>query len=152
MTRDDFFKERGALLSPRRIEINTWAFDGKTIATAKRSDSDIIHDLAHWDMATIKMRSVVNFGLGPSPDDQLTSPRIIPPRQAAKEESAASLLGIYYEWILRLDWRDTFLTHGWEYDGESHLWPFRRVYNNTWVELKDLAAVRRFKRLVTQRA
>lgn len=101
-----------------------YAFNGKTIAEfddkamqRRRSDSDLIHDIAHFVVASPDRKNLPEFGLGDSPDTGMFSTPLakgMTMTMAWKEEELASAFGIYLERKLGLGWRDTFKTHSWD--------------------------------------
>lgn len=101
-----------------------YAFNGKTIAELdaaekpkRRSDSNLIHDIAHFVVADPERRTIPEFGLGDSPDTgRFNTPMTkgMTPKKAQDEEELASALGIYWERELGLDWRETFGEHMWD--------------------------------------
>lgn len=76
------------------------------------SDSNLIHELAHWFVSAPERRPQVNFGLGPSPEDVLEN--LGSPKWAVEEECLASSLGIEMEFVLGMDAEKTMKSHGWE--------------------------------------
>lgn len=101
-----------------------YAFNGKTIAefqdealTKRRTESNLIHDIAHFVVAAPERKTLPEFGLGDSPDTYRRSTPLLKGmtyRKAQDEEELASALGIYWERELGLDWRDTFSYHAWD--------------------------------------
>ena len=61
----------------------------------------ILHEVAHFALAPLERRGLVEFGLGPGPDtlDRDTADRaaVLPPPECDQDEAAASLLGIVWE-------------------------------------------------------
>ena len=100
-----------------------YAFNGKTIAEyedeamrKRRSESNLIHDIAHFVVADPERKTVIEFGLGDSPDTRkYNTPRAkgMTGNKAQTEEELASALGIYWERELGMDWRETFEFHTW---------------------------------------
>lgn len=75
-----------------------YAWDGKKLIVKGRSDSDVIHDIAHWICAAKYRRRLPEFGLGESPDCwSRYIDKTVSSRYADQEEGAASLLGIAIE-------------------------------------------------------
>ena len=83
--------------------------------------SNIIHDIAHFEIADKTARSLPDFGLGESPDsydaDSLCK-KIYSDKICDDIERKASALGIYWEKELGLDWEYTLDYHGWESEEE----------------------------------
>lgn len=90
-------------------------WDGRTIQTAY-GWSNVVHDIAHWLVCVPERRNLPEFGLGPGPDTQIEidPPRTVSDAFAVREEERASLLGIYLERVLGMDWTDTFSDHAWD--------------------------------------
>jgi hypothetical protein len=94
-------------------------WNGEDVACKGEDASNIIHDIAHYVLATKKERSYNDFGLGPSPStkvpwnqwDQLYERVSI--GKANKIEEKASALGIYWEKQMGLPWEDTADYHFW---------------------------------------
>ena len=107
----------------RSMEDN-YAWNGRTIAVLhgsgeQRSDSDLIHDIAHYMLCPAKRRSKPEFGLGDNPDIECKhADELLPTADAQAEEEQASLLGILIEKQLGLDWQVTWSNHMW--DTSSH--------------------------------
>ncbi len=107
----------------RKRHCEELAFNGKTIAefqdaelTTRRSDSNLIHDIAHFVVAAPERRTMPEFGLGDAPDTHTVGlPRAkgMTAHQAQQEEELTSALGIYWERQLGLNWRKTYQDHSW---------------------------------------
>lgn len=112
--------------SIRKRSCRDFAFNGKTIAEldsserpnpSQRTESNLIHDIAHFVVAAPERRTIPEFGLGDSPDTlRFNTPRAkgITAAMAQREEELASALGIYWERELGLDWRQTIKDHCWD--------------------------------------
>lgn len=115
-------------------------WNGKTIATICNgeivSDSDLIHELAHWFISKPNRRKLYNYGLGNSPDDlhgkQLEEDKNL---DIDHEECLASCLGILIEKKLGYDWSQTYMDHNWDFQLELSSFD---DYEN---ELKDMGIV-----------
>ena len=100
-----------------------YAFNGQTIAELdasekpkRRSDSNLIHDIAHFVIAAPERRTMLEFGLGDSPDTtRIGLPRAkgMTASAAQQEEELVSALGIYWEREFGLDWKKTYEDHSW---------------------------------------
>lgn len=100
-----------------------FAFNGKTIAEfgdnemqKRRTDSNLIHDIAHFVVAAPERRTLPEFGLGDSPDTYIfNTPKAqgMTSQKAQQEEELASVLGIYWEREFGLDWYKTYEDHSW---------------------------------------
>lgn len=121
-------KKHGTKISSRTC-YKDCAFNGKTIALyedgttrgvqyrKRRSDSNLIHDIAHFVVAAPERKVMPEFGLGPSPDSGVVFVPMadgMTGQESQEEEELASALGIYWERELGLDWRDTFEYHSWD--------------------------------------
>jgi len=110
----------------RKRSCSGYAFNGKNIALLvdsevpdpkRRTDSNLIHDIAHYAVCAPERRTLPEFGLGESPDSSKCPPRPkikLTWNQAQLEEELASTLGIWWERELGLDWRKTFKEHHWD--------------------------------------
>jgi hypothetical protein len=70
--------------------------------TSNGGTSDLVHDVAHWLVATPGARVEADFAL-----------EVIGEAESYDEEEAASLLGILIERALGMDWRYTWRFHAW---------------------------------------
>jgi hypothetical protein len=77
----------------------------------------ILHEIAHFVLASPERRRLVDFGLGPGPDtvarDTAERAAVLPPLARAEEEAAASLLGIVWETKLDQPALASFLDQNW---------------------------------------
>jgi hypothetical protein len=77
----------------------------------------ILHEIAHFVLASPERRRLVEFGLGPGPDtiDRDTAERaaVLSPLARADDEAAASLLGIIWEAKLDQPALASFLDQNW---------------------------------------
>ncbi len=87
------------------------ALDGDTEAYV------ILHEVAHFVLATSERRRLVDFGLGPGPDtaERAIAERaaILPIHERDADEAAASLLGILWEAALGQPALASFLDQNW---------------------------------------
>jgi len=90
-----------------------WEGDG---IIRSNTDSNFLHELAHWQVSAPERRSLPNFGLGSCPDEHISTDMIVKQSQANEEEKLASCLGILWERKLGLNWVDTYFDHYW-HDG-----------------------------------
>lgn len=113
-----------------RSEGRSYSFDGRSIALLNkdgglRDVENIVHDIAHYIMASPSRRKYPEFGLGDSPDyGTKECARRVSLKFAVVEEELASLLGIFFQWAYDLgDWYDTMLNHSWleGFDGSSYV-------------------------------
>ena len=83
--------------------------------------SDFVHEVAHWILAPKSRRAIRDFGLGPPPFYESSSPLIVSTEYAENEESMASILGIAMERAMGwLNWKDTWFRHGWGGDNGAY--------------------------------
>jgi hypothetical protein len=77
----------------------------------------ILHEIAHFQLASPERRCLVEFGLGPGPDtrDRAAAERaaILSPLARDEDETAASLLGILWEAWLAHPALASFLDQNW---------------------------------------
>jgi hypothetical protein len=77
----------------------------------------ILHEVAHFALASPERRGLVEFGLGPGPDtldrDAAVRAAVLPPLERDKDEAAASLLGIIWEAALGQPALASFLDQNW---------------------------------------
>lgn len=82
------------------------AWDGRALnlahETSNGGTSDLVHDVAHWLVATPEARAASDFAL-----------EAIGEAESYDEEEAASLLGILLERAMGMDWRYTWKFHMW---------------------------------------
>lgn len=110
-------RKAGVKLSVRGIHKYVW--NGKTIATREnngdiRPDENIVHDVAHYVVASQTRRKRPEFGLGRSPDSGTADVELLLTHANAQlEEEEASILGILIEQELGLDSEGTFDGHSW---------------------------------------
>lgn len=93
------------------IRNRRYAWDGEGLV-AYRS-TDVLHEVAHYQLCGEDRRGVPEYGLGANPDtgegDLTTTVK-----ESSKEEVYASLLGILWKRKLGLDWKETLEYHSWE--------------------------------------
>jgi hypothetical protein len=100
----------------RRAARRRFNWDGRALSGASEAYV-ILHEIAHWALATPARRRRVEFGLGPGPDtiDRAAAARAavlaVPAREA--DEAAASLLGILWEARLGQPALASFLDQNW---------------------------------------
>jgi hypothetical protein len=118
-------KRVGVALNWKRAPGLQW--NGNDIACKGQDASNIIHDIAHYAVATPRARECWDFGLGPGPDTLITTwqlqnlERSIFPREhhgriCNEIESQASALGIHWEKELGLPWEKTAEYHDWDFE------------------------------------
>jgi len=77
----------------------------------------ILHEVAHFVLAPPERRGLIDFGLGPGPDttdrEAAQQAAVLPMLPRAKDEAAASLLGIIWEAQLGQPALASFLDQNW---------------------------------------
>ena len=77
----------------------------------------ILHEAAHFVLAPLERRRLVDFGLGPGPDtrdrDAAARAAVLSPLAREEDEAAASLLGIIWEAKLGQPALASFLDQNW---------------------------------------
>lgn len=99
--------------------------------------SNLLHEVAHCQVAAPSRRRMSDFGLGMTPDGLMDRPGAVPlmtSSTANGEEEYASALGILWEAHLGLDYEDTLNTHQWDWTRADRL---RHIYKG----LKQLGLV-----------
>lgn len=105
----NFLKEAGIPLSKERTKIQ---WDGQKLWSGNNC-SNLLHDLAHWQLCAADRRSKPDYGLGSGPESIGGVPRLVSMGAANKEECRASVLGIVYEYCLGMASGKTFKEHSW---------------------------------------
>lgn len=79
-----------------------------------RHDFDLLHEVAHFQIASQSRRFKPGYGLGPEPEaTNLDADQLVSNETADNEESLASLLGILWQRHFGSDWGHTLTLHGW---------------------------------------
>jgi hypothetical protein len=108
-------KRVGCPLNWRRACGIQW--NGIDVACKNQDASNIIHDIAHYTMATKQARKSPDFGLGFGPDSiydlTVESKSIYRRSKCDAIERRASALGIHWEKELGLNWESTAEYHAW---------------------------------------
>lgn len=86
-------RSKGVPISARRAYMGYRAGGRICVARHFRMD-DMLHEAAHWLVATPERRLLTNFGLGPDPDAVYFSEAVIRSDAAQVEEEIVSLIGI----------------------------------------------------------
>lgn len=95
-------------------------WDGKIAAWRGVTHSNILHEIAHWIVATPEERVQTAFGCGAEPQGVVSAPvQLLRVESSVACETRASALGIALEWSLGLDWRATAEDHGWDPSGRD---------------------------------
>jgi len=99
--------------TPRGGDLYLWT--GTQFHIGEMTAANIIHEIAHWLVATEEERSLPEFGLGEAPEPGCrTVPREMPKEDAQLKEHLASTLGIQLELALGMPWERTYVEHGWD--------------------------------------
>lgn len=125
-------KKIGCPLNWRRKPGIQW--DTKDVACKGQDASNIIHDIAHYAIATKKARKCLDYGLGAGPESSSDDKIIIIEELyndivCGKIEEKASALGIFWEKELGLPWKKTAEYHSWNR-------VFNRITNDEFGDLK----------------
>ena len=75
--------------------------------------ANLLHDVAHYQVAAASRRHLRGFGLGWDPDGLASGERLVSGRFSVKEESLASVLGVLWEAGLGMDFGYTLSEHNW---------------------------------------
>lgn len=97
----------------QRSCVHQW--DGKHNVLRAGEAHNLIHEYAHWLVASKTRRRVPGFGLGPEPEGWGKIPVKLTDKNIAKEECLASLLGIMIDRALGGDWLSHAVEHSWGY-------------------------------------
>lgn len=103
----------GCKLNWNRSPSDSFQYDGIDIACKNQDVSNILHDIAHYVVASKKERVIEDFGLGEGPDSGDSIERITSIRRTDMLEEQASALGITWEKELNLDHESTYRYHSW---------------------------------------
>ncbi len=91
-------------------------WDGRALNSATEAYV-ILHEAAHFVLAPLERRRLVDFGLGPGPDtrdrDAAARAMVVSPLAGEEDEAAASLLGIIWEAKLGQPALASFLDQNW---------------------------------------
>ena len=123
-------------VSPREKGVH---WDGSMLAIKGQDASNLLHELAHYQVAPPAFRDVAEFGIGRGPDasykkdcpyeDAIDSRPAMTAEQkyrlpwgsmAILEECRASFLGVLWERALGGTWRDTAHSHNWVNSKAEH--------------------------------
>ena len=75
--------------------------------------SDIIHEAAHFIVASNERKMTIGFGLGDEPEVMPCADRSVTYAAATAEEGLASFFGILIERSIHFDFSETLVDHGW---------------------------------------
>lgn len=126
-----------------RVDERAWSYDGQVLDIraryqgymGKRPDSDSMHDIAHHLCASPDRHHLPEWGLGTGVDWRSREAECVVD-DPGKEESMASLLGIFMERAAGWDWRETYRKHNWDDHGLTDLVALRRELG-TWLIRND---------------
>lgn len=119
----------GVTLNWERNPKDSVQWNGYDIACWNQNASNIIHDIAHYTVASNSRRKLPDFGLGTGPDSIDDSPREMSIEKCDDEETKASALGIYWEKQLKMDWKSTARYHAWTE-------PYHLDLKKAWISLE----------------
>ena len=104
--------------TPKGGDLYLWT--GTQFHIGEMTAANIIHEIAHWLVATEEERNTPEFNLGvaPEPGCRLL-PRKMPKEEAQLKECMASVLGIQIERTLGMLWEKTYSMHGWSDTDQS---------------------------------
>jgi hypothetical protein len=91
----------------------SYMWDGETIGIGGLSDSNILHEIGHWQVSSEERRKLNDYGIGNGPDSRGYQVGILPYKLCMMEECLASLMGIGYEFHLGMDYMETMRGHSW---------------------------------------
>lgn len=104
--------------TPRGGDLYLWT--GNQFHIGEMTAANIIHEIAHWLVATEEERNTPEFNLGLAPEPGCrTLSRKMPKKEAQCKECMASVLGIQIELTLGLPWEKTHSMHGWSDTDQS---------------------------------
>jgi hypothetical protein len=103
----------GCKLNWKRKAFDSYQYNKIDIACYNQDASNILHDIAHFAVATKRARAEYDFGLGKGPDSSQCIDAIYSETKVDKIEMNASALGIFWEKQLQLDYNKTIKYHGW---------------------------------------
>lgn len=90
----------------------TW--DGAVLHIARlKREAHVVHEIAHWMLASESLRALPNCGLGMDPDGGLPTPLAITPSAANSAEQLASFLTILLLRELEMPWLKSAIDVGW---------------------------------------
>lgn len=106
-------KQLGVPLNPRRCGRASYGYDGKDIAARRLEPMELLHEMAHWLVASPERRKLPDFGLGLGPFSGLRADPVVPQLLSEEEEWRASVLGVLLERKAGLPYKETLRAHGW---------------------------------------
>jgi hypothetical protein len=110
-----FARDFGMAIHPEGTSCR-FHWDGAALNSATEAYV-ILHEVAHFALAPLERRGLVEFGLGPGPDtlDHEAAERaaVVSPLAREEDESLASLLGIIWEAALGQPALASFLDQNW---------------------------------------
>lgn len=111
-----------------RKTLNDYQWDGKSLWIGNNS-SNILHDLAHYCVASKIRRNLPDFGLGAGQESVKSANKKIGGEANSREEETASALGICFEYYLDLNSAATYEYHNWEGNSEKFCTKLEKFYN-----------------------
>ncbi len=88
-------------------------YDGRGRIWAS-SASDLVHECAHFLVASPKHRYKAEYGLGTGPELWSSCQALVNSEKADSDEGLASLFGIIWEAELRMGYAETIVKHSWD--------------------------------------
>lgn len=139
---------------PFGLTSQTIQWNGKTL-TIDNNASNLLHDLAHWQLCGKHRREMPDFGLGIGPESDWSEFKLanhgstqpsISDDVADQEETKASCLGICYEYILGLSSKKTYREHRWHDEfGSSFPVVLQRLIKQGYLKYKENKLIPTFK-------
>lgn len=106
------------------LNIKHASWNGVVLRAKGMPNTNIIHDLAHFIVASEERKFLPDYGLGLGPDSYAISERVVADKESEDEESLASVLGILIEYQFGANTYGTLYEHSWTDHGVS---AFRHV-------------------------
>ena len=110
-----FARGLGMAVYPEGVEC-AYNWDGIALSGATEAYV-ILHEAAHFVLAPVERRRLIDFGLGPGPDtsdrEAAEQAAVLSPLERDEDETAASLLGIVWEAKLAQPALASFLDQNW---------------------------------------
>jgi hypothetical protein len=108
-------RRTGMAVYPETVEC-AFNWDGAALNSATEAYV-ILHEAAHFVLAPVERRRLIDFGLGPGPDtsdrEAAEQAAVLAPLAREEDEAAASLLGIVWEAKLAQPALASFLDQNW---------------------------------------
>lgn len=97
------------------FEQRDYMWDGEVASFWQQTGPNILHDAAHWLVASEVQRRCIDFGIGGGPDSRHAVPESHKGylNIASDQELDASVLGISIQYALGFPTRHTMMSHSW---------------------------------------